>query len=262
MKFAKENCGIHTARLTWWEPLTYPYLEELLQGLWELWINVDLTTNGFFLEEKIPLLEQHWIKLITVSINTLNTLQYAKVTGTLKGALNKVMQWLDSLKNKNIKVNINLTAVDSLTLWEVLDVIDYARESNFMMRICEPLYVISEPSTKEKKLFKEVFDYLIHNSKQVIHSACESVTYIEDNKWGRITIYHSLCDNRFCESCWKYLYLRLTSDRKLKPCLSRHDTEILISENPDDEELAYAFYSSIANMGKWPKDNIYGLKVK
>jgi len=207
-------------------------------------------------------LKKYGIEIITVSINTLREDNYKTVTGSHIWGLDKVLDWLQKAKLLWMKININLTAVDSLVIEEIQEVITYARENWFMMRICEPLYVIWEETTKEKKVFNEILWYLLKNNKNIVYSWCESVTYIEDLLWWRITIFHSLCDNRFCNGCGKYVYLRLTSDRKLKPCLSRIDTEVALSENPDNKELEYAFYKSISNMGNWPDKSIYGLNLK
>ena len=59
---------------------------------------------------------------------------------------------------------------------------------------------------------------------------------------------HSLCDNELCDSCINYMYIRVTSEMKLKPCLSRRDTEVDIDVS-SDEKIRDAFIEAISYIG-------------
>lgn len=66
---------------------------------------------------------------------------------------------------------------------------------------------------------------------------------------------HSLCDNQLCESCADYMYIRITSEMKLKPCLSRRDTEVAIDMKTEDT-IKKSFIEAISYMGVGVKDEI------
>lgn len=78
-------------------------------------------------------------------------------------------------------------------------------------------------------------------------SDCESVEYIFLGNWY-LTVMHSLCDNKLCDSCKDYMYIRVTSEKKLKPCLSRRDTEIAI-DTRSKETIKKAFIEAITHIG-------------
>ena len=66
---------------------------------------------------------------------------------------------------------------------------------------------------------------------------------------------HSLCDNRLCDSCIDYMYIRVNSELKLKPCLSRRDTEVPINMN-SERGIREAFIEAINYMGIGLQDEI------
>ena len=217
--------------------------------------NIDITTNGYFLEEKLSILLKHGVNPITVTLNTLDSKRYAKIAGTSKNSLKKVLAGIAKIDKAGLKVNINLTALDNIPLQDIIKVVDFSKKRKFVFRICEPTYVIGADATRKKVRFKEALDYLERIAQGKVNSACESVDYLSTKGGGKITVMRNLCDNRYCDSCAKYLYLRLTSEGKLKPCLSRTDTEVQISENPKPKDLGLAFAKAIAHMGKGLKDN-------
>jgi cyclic pyranopterin phosphate synthase len=250
--FWRKHFWIHTVRLTWGEPLIYKDIDLLFKNLRKIWIkNIDITTNWYFLEEKLPILIKYWIKMITVSLDSIDSKTYIKTNGRWAN-LKKVLMWIEKAKRVGISISINLTAVDTLTIEDILNVVKYSWENWFVIRICEPTYIIWSKETKEKKIFKKTSEQLIKNSIKKIYSYCESVLYLKTKNNENITIMYNLCDNKFCNSCAKYLYIRLTSDKKLKPCLSRTDTEVNIWNDLSDENLHRAYCIAINNMWKWP----------
>lgn len=254
-KYASENCGVNTARLTGGEPLMHPQLDYLLQELRNAGADyIDITTTGYFLEQKLPILLKHGVNPITITLNTLNEDRYAEIAGTVPESLQRMIRGLEKAKEAGLVVNLNLTALDTIPFDEILEVIEFANNKNLMVRICEPTYVVGADETKDKLRFHEIVEYLDKVAVKKINSSCESVDYITTEAGGRVTIMRNLCDNRYCDSCGKYLYLRLTSDNHLKPCLSRVDTEVQIPDNPTQSDLGLAFAKAISNMGKGPED--------
>jgi cyclic pyranopterin phosphate synthase len=257
----KERHGIHTVKFTGGEPLIYPQLEVVLKDMNEIGIkNIDFTTNGYFLEENIDLLLEHKVEYLTVTLNTLDPYLYERMHNAPKGALERVLKGIKKASDSGLKIRINLTAYD-IKGQEVYDVIDYCKRNNLVMRICEPYYVKGSSETKDKESYRKIVGDILDNSTEVLESACQTVRYVTTQDGATLTIMKNLCDNRFCDSCGKYLYVRLTSDKKLKPCLSRTDTEVTIPDNPTEEELDLCFSKAALSMGEGIEAGLKGLDV-
>ncbi len=248
LKTAKEF-GINKIKLTGGEPLLYPEMKELLAYIREIDIPyVDLTTNISLLNERnIALLNQYHVNALTLSLNTLEKEKYEYLSGFSDFEL--VKENLErTIKKFTGKVRINCVIFD-----ERYDEKDYqaiirlCQENNLGMRLIEPSVVDGFAITYTKEKFKKFTNKLRKKADKVIESDCNSVEYLFFGNWY-ITIMHSLCDNKICEACPKYMYIRVTSDLKLKPCLSRRDTEIPI-DLQSEQGIEQSFIQAIYYMG-------------
>lgn len=248
LKTAKEF-GINKIKLTGGEPLLYPKMEELLEYIREINIDyVDLTTNISLLTQKnIELLNRYQVNALTLSLNTLNRKKYEYLSGfsnfdLVKENLERTIQ-----KFKG-KIRINCIIFDEkYDEKDYLSIINLCQEKNLGMRLIEPSVVEEFPITYTKEKFEKFTNKLRKKADKVIESDCNSVEYLFFGNWY-LTIMHSLCDNKICEACPKYMYIRVTSDLKLKPCLSRRDTEVPINfEN--EKEMEKSFIKAINYMG-------------
>lgn len=248
LKTAKEF-GINKIKLTGGEPLLYPKMEELLEYIREINIDyVDLTTNISLLTQKnIELLNRYQVNALTLSLNTLNRKKYEYLSGfsnfdLVKENLERTIQ-----KFKG-KIRINCIIFDEkYDEKDYQSIINLCQEKNLGMRLIEPSVVEGFPITYTKEKFEKFTNKLRKKADKVIESDCNSVEYLFFGNWY-LTIMHSLCDNKICEACPKYMYIRVTSDLKLKPCLSRRDTEVPINfEN--EKEMEKSFIKAINYMG-------------
>lgn len=248
LKVAKEF-GINKIKLTGGEPLLYPKIEELLKYIRKIRIDyVDLTTNiSMLTKENIDLLNKYNVNALTLSLNTLDKEKYEYLSGFSKFVL--VKDNLErTMKEFRGKIRINCIVFD-----EKYDEEDYksimnlCRENNLGMRLIEPSKVDGFYITYTKKKFKEFTNKLKEKADKVIESDCNSVEYLFFGNWY-LTIMHSLCDNKICSACPKYMYIRVTSDLKLKPCLSRSDTEVPINFD-SEREIEKSFIEAINYMG-------------
>lgn len=263
MDFAHKYYGVRTARLTGGEPLLYPDLKDLFVKLHSIDIeDIDITTNGYFLEDKINLLKSHNVTNLKISLNTIDPEMYKKLSGQPIAYLQKVLAGAQKAKQNNFKITLVLTALDTLTVKQIMDVADYAKSNNFDFRMSEPYHIVGRKETKQKLVFKKAAKAFEQQAKQIIRSSCESVDYLQLHNGLKVTIMHNLCDNRLCDVCVKYLYIRLTPNKKLKPCLSRTDTEVSIPPNATEDEMHQAFMKIGAFLGKGLKKNDrIGLKL-
>ncbi len=248
LKIAKKF-GINKIKLTGGEPLLYPQIEKLLQYIREIEIPyVDLTTNISMLnEENIKLLNRYKVNALTLSLNTLDKDKYEYLSGFFNFEL--VKENLErTIKKFQGKIRINCIIFDEK--YEEKDyeeIIKLCKENKLGMRVIEPSVVKGFPITYTKEKFKEFTNILRKKADKIIQSDCNSVEYLYFKNWY-LTIMHSLCDNKICDACPKYMYIRVTSDLKLKPCLSRRDTEVPI-DFENDQTIEKSFIKAIHYMG-------------
>ena len=248
LKTAKEF-GINKIKLTGGEPLLYPDMEALLAYIREIEIPyVDLTTNISLLnEENIELLNQYHVNALTLSLNTLDKEKYEYLSGFTRFDL--IKENLETTIQKfNGKIRVNCIIFDEkYNEKDYQSMIHLCQENNLGMRLIEPSIVDGLPITYTKEKFKKLIKKLRKKADRVIESDCNSVEYLFFGNWY-LTIMHSLCDNKICDACPKYMYIRITSDLKLKPCLSRRDTEIPI-DLENEQTIEKSFIKAIYYMG-------------
>lgn len=248
LKKAKEF-GIDKIKLTGGEPLLYPEMKELLAYIREIDIPyVDLTTNISLLHERnIALLNQYHVNALTLSLNTLEKEKYEYLSGFSDFEL--VKENLERTIKKFIgKIRVNCVIFDErYDEKDYQSIIRLCQDNNLGMRLIEPSIVDGLAITYTKEKFKKFTNKLRKKADKVIESDCNSVEYLFFGNWY-LTIMHSLCDNKICEACPKYMYIRVTSDLKLKPCLSRRDTEIPI-DLESEQGIEQSFIQAIHYMG-------------
>lgn len=248
LKKAKEF-GIDKIKLTGGEPLLYPEMKELLAYIREIDIPyVDLTTNISLLHERnIALLNQYHVNALTLSLNTLEKEKYEYLSGFFDFEL--VKENLErTIKKFKGKIRVNCIIFDErYDEKDYQSIIRLCQDNNLGMRLIEPSIVDGLAITYTKEKFKKFTNKLRKKADKVIESDCNSVEYLFFGNWY-LTIMHSLCDNKICEACPKYMYIRVTSDLKLKPCLSRRDTEIPI-DLESEQGIEQSFIQAIHYMG-------------
>lgn len=241
--------GIDKIKLTGGEPLLYPNLEELLKFIRKIEIPyVDLTTNiSLLTEDNIKLLNKYNVNALTLSLNTLEKEKYEYLSNFHQFDVVK-RNLLNTIEKFKGKLRINCVVFDEKYDEEDYNnIIQLCKKHNLGMRIIEPSKVDGLEITYTKEKFEELTNQLRKNADKVLESDCRSVEYLFFGDWY-LTIMHSLCDNAICEACPKYMYIRITSDLKLKPCLIREDTEVSI-DTRSKETIEKAFIEAINYMG-------------
>ena len=245
-----KDFGINSIKLTGGEPLLYPDVEELLAYMQQENIGYyDFTTNiSLLTEDKIEMLNKYNVSSLTLSLNTLEKDKYNYLSGTENYDL--VMKNLSSvLKKFNGKLRINCIVFDEMyDRGDYFNILKLCQSHNIGLRFVEPSRVEGYPITYTKEKFEELLNELRDKSSRIVLSDCTSVEYLFFGDWY-LTVMHSLCDNKICEACKDYMYVRVTSDDKLKPCLQRRDTEVELDFS-SDEETKKCFVKAINNMGR------------
>ena len=255
LKIAKEF-GITNIKLTGGEPLLYPELEDLLNYIRKLeFPYVDMTTNISCLNEKnIKILNRYKVNALTLSLNSLKKEKFTYLTNFQDyNLINNNLK--NTIKNFRGKIRINCIIFDYKYKQEDYDeIVEFCKNNHLGLRLVEPSTVEGLKITYPKEKFNEYIEVLRKKSDKIIYSDCQSVEYLFFDDWY-LTVMHSLCDNKLCDSCIDYMYIRITSELKLKPCLSRRDTEVTI-DTSSNKKIREAFIEAINNIGVGLRDEI------
>lgn len=241
--------GITNIKLTGGEPLLYPKMEELLKYIREIQIPyVDLTTNISCLNaENIEMLNKYKVNALTLSLNTLKKEKFVELSNF--NNYDMMIKNLDTVIERFAgKLRVNCIIFDESYKEEDYDeIVEFCRHKNLGLRLVEPSIVDGLEITYKKEKFKEYIEKIKSKADKIISSDCKSVEYIFFKDWY-LTVMHSLCDNKLCDSCIDYMYIRVTTEKKLKPCLSRRDTEVYI-DTSDESKIREAFIEAITHIG-------------
>ncbi|NHI93566.1 MAG: radical SAM protein [Candidatus Lokiarchaeota archaeon] len=115
------------------EPLTYPYLFELIEDLKKIkGINfISLQTNGILLSgEKIQKLKKAGLDRINLSINTLDEKKAKKITACKDYDINKIKKIAKDIVSEKIDLIIAPVVVPSINEEDMNEIISFAKEIN------------------------------------------------------------------------------------------------------------------------------------
>ena len=206
--------GIRYLRITGGEPLIRRDIHLLLDKLRNLKgiQEINLTTNGLLLEEKVSQLKEAGVKKVNVSLDTLNRETYARITRG--GKLERVIQGIKKTKEEGLEVKINTVLLKGINQDEIEEIFLFARTHSLTLRFIE-LMETREGLGKYFYPVQEVKERLFRlSSPRFIGKEGKGpATYylLDGIKVGFIER-----DNEKCKSCGK---LRLNSRGELFLCL-------------------------------------------
>lgn len=237
------SLGIEKIRVTGGEPLLRRNLESLIADLCSIEgiRSVDMTTNGWFLEEKARSLHEAGLRGVTVSLHSLRGDRFAKISGV--DALPRVLRGIEKALDEGLNpVKVNSVAIRGFNDDEVLDLVDYARERKISIRFIEfmPLDGLgiwsSDRVVNGKEIIERVSEKypLVGRGRGVAETS--ALWRFEDGK-GELGLITPMSEP-FCDDCDR---VRLTADGKLLSCLfdtEYHDLRHLVRNGGTDEGLA------------------------
>jgi GTP 3',8-cyclase len=234
--------GIENIRITGGEPLLRPRLEDLVSDLRAIGglRTLDMTTNGWFLEEKAEALRGAGLRGVTVSLHSLQEDRFAKISGAR--ALRKVLAGIEAATRAGLRVKVNSVAIKGYNDDEIVDLVGFAHERKIHIRFIEfmPLdglgiwrpdaYLAgSEILEKVKGMYGLVAEGRARGSTASFWRFADGP--------GGVGLITPMSDP-FCDDCDR---VRLTSDGKMLSCLfdtEYHDLKPLLRSGASDGELA------------------------
>ncbi|MDG6968501.1 MAG: GTP 3',8-cyclase MoaA [Nitrososphaerota archaeon] len=237
------SLGIEKIRVTGGEPLLRRDLERLVKSLVQIQgiRSVDMTTNGWYLEQKAKPLRDAGLRGVTVSLHSLRADRFTKISGV--DALPRVLRGIDRALGEGLNpVKINSVAIRGFNDDELLELVEYARERRIAIRFIEfmPLDGLGIWSHDRVVSGKEIVDRVSAKYPMVPRGRGSAETSalweFEDGK-GSIGLITPMSEP-FCDDCDR---IRLTADGKLLSCLfdtEYHDLRSTVRNGASDEELA------------------------
>ncbi len=247
------DLGISRVKLTGGEPLMRKDIVNIvgkissIPGLKDL----SMTTNGVMLEALAHELYEAGLKRINISIPTLDSAVFHKLTGgVIEGAINGVRAAVEA---GLCPVKLNMLILKGINDEAVPDMIEFATRTGTVLQLIE-----LEPIN-----MSDSFYCANHQSLDLYEEALQQKAIkIETRRFmqnrhvyylpgAKVETVRPIENTEFCLHCSR---LRVTSDGKLKPCLMRNDNLVdfltPLRRGASDKELAELFI--LANQKREP----------
>ena len=244
------SLGIEKIRVTGGEPLLRPNIESLVLELSQIHgiKSIDMTTNGWFLEQKAKVVHDAGVRGVTVSLHSLRGDRFSKISGI--DALPRVLRGIDRALNEGLKpVKVNSVAIRGYNDDEILELVEYARERRISIRFIEfmPLDGLGMWNYDKVVSGKEIIEtvsrrYPLSPTGRGT-SETSSIWRFKDGR-GDLGLITPMSEP-FCDDCDR---VRLTADGKLLSCLfdiDYHDLRYLVRNGSSDEEVAEAIVKAV-----------------
>jgi len=241
------SLGIEKIRLTGGEPLLRKGVIEFVRDLAQLRtvhgeaLDLALTTNGHLLADMAQPLKDAGLQRVTVSMDAVDPLKFARITRVPRGYDNVVAGIRAARRAGLGPVKLNCVLLRGFNEDQIIPFGQFAREENVIVRFIEfmPLeedrvwspdrVVTLDDIRKEMARFRPLVE--------IPHARSETARrYRFEDGVGEIGIIAPV-SHPFCGHCSR---IRITSDGKIRTCLFSvwdHDLHELMRRGAGDEEL-------------------------
>lgn len=216
MKVAIDE-GVKKIRITGGEPLLREDLDRFVKMIHDYKNDIDLamTTNAFLLGGAAQKLYDAGLRRINVSIDSLIPAVAEKIAK--KDVLKNVLEGVEEALRVGLKVKVNMVPMKGLNDNEILDVLEYCKERNMVVRFIEYM----------ENIHAEI-DIRGMNSDELLSIIGSRYHYVDEGFDGHSpSHYYQLEDgyefgiiephkDDFCTKCNR---IRLTAEGNLIPCL-------------------------------------------
>jgi cyclic pyranopterin phosphate synthase len=241
--------GVNRVRITGGEPLLRSHVELLVKDLVGIdgIHSVDMTTNGWFLEEKASLLKESGLRGVTVSLHSLRKDRFEKISGA--NAFERVLRGIDRAIEVGLSpVKLNSVAIKGYNDDEIPALVEFARSKGVALRFIEFMPLDGRDVWTPEMMM---------SGKEILQRVSESYTLTPlgrgkgetSSSWGldgrgELGLITPMSEP-FCDDCDR---IRLTSDGKLLSCLfdvEYHDLRHLLHDGASDQEIADAIRKAV-----------------
>jgi len=248
--------GVRTIRLTGGEPLMRQDLDVLIRGLAGLHPDLDLsiTTNGFFLSDKIDRLAAAGLRRINVSLDSLRPSRFERMVRREGEILHRVLEGMAAARRAGLApVKVNVVVVRNINDDEIVDFVRLGREQDYQVRFIEFMPLDAQgawsmdavvPGAEILARVQQAFPLAPAASNG--HEPAR-VRRFADGR-GSFGVIASVTEP-FCEQCNR---VRITADGHLRTCLfsvQEHDLKGMLRGVATDEEISDRIVAAV-----WKKE--------
>lgn len=241
--------GIHQFRITGGEPLLREGVVAFIHTLKALDSHnkVFLTTNGYYLKEKILELKQAGLDGVNVSLSSMDSMEYEKITGV--NAKEVVFKAILAAVKMELPVKVNCVTIPEWNESQLLKIAELAKEHPIDVRFIE-MMPIGQGANFQVLTGARVLDMLETNFG-VAKTICENkgsgpANYVKFQGFSGTIGFINATSCGFCNECNR---IRLTADGYLKLCLNsdtgfsiRDDLRSLIETEQLSEKIRCAVF--------------------
>jgi len=222
-----KEMGVGKIRLTGGEPMARKELPEILDRLYAMGFrDLNITTNGVFLDRFIDKFKEVDLTSINVSLDTLDPEKFETVTR--RNRFDKVMANIKKGMEEGLRIKVNTVLLKDFNENEIRPMLEWSKTTPIHIRFIEFMpFNGNNWDTKKLVTYQDVLDearkyYKIEKLNDGKHSTSKSFR-VEGGK-GTFAVISSMTEP-FCSTCNR---LRLTADGKLKNCLfSNQEADLL-----------------------------------
>ena len=233
------DMGVDKIRLTGGEPLARKDLEILIQRLASLQNIkiIGMTTNGYYLKEKIKLLKDSGLTHLNISLDTLNSGRFKNITGY--DGFNEVLDGISAAIDCGFTpLKLNVVVIRGVNDNEILDFIKFIKDKLIQVRFIEFMPFKNNRWGEGGFISFEEIKNNISTTYTLVPSLNGSISkdFSIDGFVGSVGFITSI-SNHFCGTCNR---LRLTADGHLKTCLFSNDevsVKALLRSGASDDEI-------------------------
>jgi len=212
------DLGINEIRVSGGEPLLRKDFNEIIEGLSnQPLLRFGMTTNGYFLLDKLSFLKKTTCNHINISLDSLNKDTFNKITKTKY--FNSVLRAILEAKTFGFHVKVNVVILRGINDNEIFDYINFSARHKIEIRFLE-LMRIGPLYKNQKHLFvsaKEMIEHIEAKEQLIPQSVnCDSTSFNFRTTSGALIGFIASESQPFCGFCSR---LRLTANGTLRACL-------------------------------------------
>jgi len=210
--------GIDEMRISGGEPTLRRDFEAIVDGLSFLPLRkLGLTTNGFFLAEKLNFLKETGCQYINVSLDSLQEGRFYEITRT--GHFRKVYNAVLQAKRKGFQVKVNVVIMRGMNDDEIMDFVRFSAAHDIEVRFLELMKIGCSNQNHSLNFVpaQEIIKKIEEQETLLPQSVnCDSTSFNFTTFSGARVGFIASESQSFCSFCSR---LRLTATGKLRACI-------------------------------------------
>ncbi len=247
--------GVNKVRLTGGEPFVRKDFVGFLEMLSfnDKLDEINITTNGALIAKHISKLEALKIGTINLSIDSLSSENFAKITR--RDVFDEVYKTLEALEKSKLKLKLNTVVQSGVNTHEIIDFIELTKHKNLAVRFIEemPFNGVGQRATKEVWNYTKILDLIQSQYKDITplrsDKSSTSRNFEIPNYKGSFGIIPAFT-RTICNDCNR---IRITSTGLFKNCLfddGVFNVRDFIRQGASNEDLKQLFLSIVKEKPK------------